>query len=361
MTNGIKWPNFKGDEGGSGQEPPRDLLERILTNPKNIIWLLTALLAIWLVSGFYIINPGEVGVIRRFGKESGKAAAGLNYRIPWPVDAVNIVNTERIRRIEIGFRSAAGQFQRGQRPISESLMLTGDENIVDAQMIIQYQVRDPSKFLFRLRAAEETLHIAAEVALRSIVGQTTIDDALTVGRTKIQSETQLFLQRLMDEYQSGILVTEVKLQVVDPPEQVKDAFHEVVRAREDRERLINQALGYQEDLIPRARGQAQKILREAEGYKEERVLKARGDAARFLALYEEYQKGKQVTRNRLYLETMGRILPQADKIAVDSGINVTMLPLMPFGTAVLSESDMLRKDTADQVELQPPMRRGELR
>jgi modulator of FtsH protease HflK len=328
MADGIKWPNFGG--GNQDGEPPRDFLEWLLTNPKTMFWLVGILIGAWLVSGFYVVNPGEVGVIRRFGKEVHKAQPGLNYRIPWPVDNVNIVNTERIRRIEIGFRSTQGYSQRGQRPISESLMLTGDENIVDAQMIIQYQVRDPSKFLFRLRNPEETLHMAAEVALRSIIGQTTIDDALTVGRTKIQSDTQLFLQRLMDDYQSGILVTEVKLQVVDPPEQVKDAFHEVVRAREDRERLINQALGYQEDLIPRARGQAQKILREAEGYNEERVLKAQGDAARFLELYEEYQKAKRVTRDRMYLETVGRILPQSEKLVVDSGMNVTLLPIMPM-------------------------------
>ncbi|MBI4368487.1 MAG: FtsH protease activity modulator HflK [Candidatus Omnitrophica bacterium] len=328
MADGMKWPNWGSRDPN---EPPRDFFEKLLTDPKTILWIVLLIAGGWLASGFYIVNPGETGVVRRFGQEIGKASPGLNYRLPWPVDAVNIVNTEQIRRIEVGFRSNPGPYQRSQRAVSESLMLTGDENIVDAQMIVQYQVRDPSKFLFRLRSPEETLHIAAEVALRSIVGQTSIDEALTVGRTKIQMDTLAFLQRLMDDYQSGILVTEVKLQVVDPPDQVKDAFHEVVRAREDRERLTNQALGYQEDIIPKARGQAQKILREAEAYEAERVLKASGDAARFLELYEEYQNARQVTRDRLYLETIQKVLPQAKKLVVDSKVNSTVLPILPFG------------------------------
>jgi len=328
MADGFKW--FGGPR--NPDDPPRDIFERILTDPRTPIILAVVLIGAWLVSGIYTVEPGETGVIRRFGKEIGKASPGLNYHLPWPVEQVNIVNTSMIRRIEVGFRSRQGNTasRREQRATSESHMLTGDENIVDAQMIVQYKVSDPSNFLFRLRNPEETLHIAAQVALRSVVGRTTIDEVLTVGRTLVQTDTLSFLQRLMDDYESGIQVTEVKLQVVDPPEQVKDAFHEVVRAREDRERLTNKALGYKEDLIPRARGQAQQILREAEAYKEERILKARGDAARFLALYEEYAKAKTVTRDRLYLETMERILPSAQKLVVDPNVKTTILPLMSF-------------------------------
>jgi modulator of FtsH protease HflK len=329
MANGFKWP---GGGDRNPNEPSRDIFERILTDPRTILWVLILALAVWLASGIYIVNPGEISVIRRFGKEIGKGDSGLNYHLPWPVEQVNIVNTESIRRIEVGFRSSRGSLRREQVATSESLMLTGDENIVDAQMIVQYRVQNPSKFLFRLRSPEETLHIAAQVALRSIVGQVTIDNILTVGRTKAQSDTREFLQRLMDDYESGILITEVKLQVVDPPEQVKDAFHEVVRARENREQLINKARGYKEDLIPRARGQAEQMLRDAEGYKEERILMARGDVARFLALYEEYKKATQVTRDRLYLETVGRILPDAEKLVIDSNVKTTVLPFMPFGS-----------------------------
>lgn len=348
MTNGSDFPNWKTPSG----EPPRDFLERILTDPRTAIVIVVAALAIWLLSGFYIINPGETGIIRRFGKQIGQTTSGLNYRLPWPIDRVNIVNIERIRRIEIGFRSGqSNSFARNQRTLSESSMLTGDENIVEAQMIVQYKVREPINFLFRLREPEETLHIAAEVALRSTVGRTTIDDALTVGRTKIQTETQIFLQRLMDDYQSGIQVTEVKLQVVDPPDQVKDAFHEVVRAREDRERLINQALGYQEDVIPRARGQAQKVLREAEAYQSERVLKASGDAARFLSLYGEYQKAKIVTRDRLYLETMERILPDAQKMILSPNVNVVpLLGLDRFKNTLSAETESDTSQTKTQLK-----------
>ncbi len=320
-------------------DPPRDIFERIFTDIRIIFLVLIILLLGWLASGIYVVQEGEIGVIRRFGKEVRQSSAGINYRLPWPVETVNKVDVASIRRAEIGFRTNKGPAQRTQRAISESLMLTGDENIVDAQMIIQYKVRDPSKFLFRLREPEETLRVAAEVALRSTVGRTTIDDVLTVGRAKVQVETVAFLQKLMDDYVSGILITELKLQVVDPPEQVKDAFHEVVRAREDRERVINQSRGYKEDVIPKARGEAQRILREAEGYKQERILKASGDSARFLALYEEYQKAKKVTRDRLYLETMGRILPRTDKILVDPNANATILPVMAAGAKYMVQSD----------------------
>src|SRR3989338_6230344 len=288
------------DKNQNPDQVPRDIFERIFTDPRIFIAVFFAGILLWLLSGIYFVQEGEVGIIRRFGKEVRQATPGINYHLPWPVEQRNIVNIANIRRAEIGFRSEGTSMGRLQRVISESLMLTGDENIVDAQMIIQYKVQDPSKFLFRLRNPEDTLYAASEVALRSVVGRTTIDEVLTTGRGQIQSETREFLQKLMDDYQSGIQVTEVKLQVVDPPDQVKDAFHEVVLAREDRERLINQAKGYKEDLIPRARGQAQKTIRESEAYKGERVLKAQGDAARFLALYEEYQKAKQVTRDRLY-------------------------------------------------------------
>jgi modulator of FtsH protease HflK len=356
MADGFKIPGFG---GRNPDEPPRDFLERFLTDPKSVIWVLLALSIAWGAACFYTVEPGEVAVIRRFGKEVRKAESGLNFLL-WPMERKNKVNVKAIRRIEVGFRTRRSS---NQRAVSESLMLTGDENIVDAQMIVQYRVQDPSKFLFRLRDPEETLHIAAQVSLRSIVGQTTIDDVLTVGRSRVQNETRLFLQRLMDDYQSGILVTEVKLQVVDPPEQVKDAFHEVVRAREDRERLTNKALGYKEDIIPRARGQAEKKIRDAEGYKEERILQAKGDAARFLALYEEYKKAKAVTRERLYLETIGRILPRAQKLVVDSNVKTTILPFMPvsgsteFGPKQIETPQTRTLATPKQVAAQP-FRRG---
>jgi membrane protease subunit HflK len=203
------------------------------------------------------------------------------------------------------------------RVASEALMLTGDENIVDAQLIVQYRIVDPSKYLFQVQDPDGMLHSSTEVALRSMVGNTMIDEILTVGREKVQTDTRDFLQRLLDAYGTGLRVTEVRLQVVDPPDQVKDAFHEVVRAREDRERLINQAQGYSEDIIPKARGLSEQMVREAEAYQQERMLRAQGDASRFLAVLEDYTQAKDVTRTRLHLETMERTLRSVRMVVVD--------------------------------------------
>ena len=295
--------------------------------PRILLIAIAALVVLWLVSGIYIVNPGHIGVVRTFGEETTRTEPGLHYRLPWPFQSIDIVSTEQIRRIEVGFRGR-------ERVSEEGLMLTGDENIVEAQLVVQYRVVDPSKFLYRLHDPEAALRSATEVALRSTVGGMTIDEVMIESRAKVQEETRVFVQRLMDAYQSGLVITEVKLQTADPPEAVKDAFHDVVRAREDREKLINQALGYQADVLPRARGAAQQILREAEGYKEKRVLLAQGEAARFLSVLAEYEKAKEVTRERLHLETVERILPDIDKLIVDGDISQRLMPLLPFGGAV---------------------------
>jgi membrane protease subunit HflK len=286
--------------------------------------LLGILLLVVAATGIYSVGPGEQGVVRTFGRESGKTGPGLHYRFPF-VQKVDVVNLEQIRRIEVGFRGA-------ERVPHEALMLTGDENIVEAQIIVQYRVADPSKYLFRIKDPDETLRATAEVALRSMVGRTNIDDVITTGREKVQSETRAWLQKLMDEYQSGLSITEVKLQAVDAPDEVKEAFHDVVRAREEKEKLINQAKGYMADTIPRARGEARKMEREAEAYKEQRVLKANGDAQRFEAVYAEYSKAERVTRQRLYLETMERILGKIDKkVIVDKDLAKGALPVLQLG------------------------------
>ena len=274
-------------------------------------------------AGLYSVGPGERGVVRTFGKETSHSAPGLHYRIPF-VQKVDVVNVEQIRRIEVGFRA-------DQKVEDEAQMLTGDANIVEAQMIVQYRVLDPSKFKFRLRDPEETLRATAEVALRSMVGRTQIDDVITTGREKVQAETRSWLQKLMDEYQSGLSVTEVKLQAVDAPDEVKEAFHDVVRAREEKEKLINEAKGYQADLIPKARGEARKIEREAEGYKEQRVLRANGDAAKFNAMLAEYRKATRVTRERMYLETLERILGKIEKkMIIDKDLAHGTVPILPL-------------------------------
>ncbi|MCM8794289.1 MAG: FtsH protease activity modulator HflK [Candidatus Omnitrophica bacterium] len=300
--------------------------------PQTILGIAAVVVILWLLSGFYVVGPGEQAIIRQFGKETGTAVPGLHYCLPQPIQKATVVNLERVRRAEIGFRSFRRMEETfTQRIPAESLMLTGDANIVEAQMIVQYVVKDPSKYLFRLRDPDENLRACAEVALRSAAGNATIDEILTVGRAKVQDETTALLQKLLDEYQSGLRVTEVRLQVVDPPDQVKDAFHEVVRAREDLERLVNQARGYREDLLPKARGEAEKIIRAAEAYQQERVLRARGDADRFIALLTEYQKAPRVTRDRLYLESLNRILPKVQKVVISD--RQGLMPLLSLPAA----------------------------
>jgi membrane protease subunit HflK len=283
-------------------------------------------LLIWLATGFYMVGPGEQGVVRRFGKEVARTGPGLRYRLPYPIERVEVVNLAVVRRVEVGFRSDP----RYRVIPQEALMLTGDENIVDAQAIVQYRVKDPGQYLFRVRDPDQSLRDSTEVALRSVIGRTTIDEAMTVGRVRIQDSARDFLQQLLDAYHSGLMVTELKLQVVDPPEQVKDAFHEVVRAREDRERLINEALGYQEDVIPKARGQGEQIVRTAEAYKAQRVIRAEGDAAKFVTILKEYERAQEITEQRLYLETLQRVLPKAQKIVISPQLEGGILPFLPL-------------------------------
>ncbi len=296
--------------------------------PKLLPIAVGIIAVLWLGSGVYSVDPGHVGVVRTFGKETARTEPGLNFRFPWPFQGADVISVEQIRRIEVGFRGA-------QRVPEEALMLTGDENIVEAQIVVQYRVADPSKYLFRLREPEVALGAATEVALRSTVGSMTIDQVMIEERAKVQDDARAFIQRLMDSYESGMVITEVKLQAADPPDAVRDAFHDVVRAREDKEKLINQAKGYQADILPKARGEAQKILREAEGYREKRVLLAQGEASRFLSVLAEYEKSREVTRDRLHLETMEKILPDIDKVIFDSELGQRLLPLMPLGTSPL--------------------------
>lgn len=310
-------------------QDPGDVVELVMNRlsggskrlgPVVLVLLLLLLTAL----GVYQVEPGEVAVIRTLGKETSQSGPGLHVLIP-VIQQKNIVNTSTVRRIEVGFR--------GDQPMPvEAQMLTGDENIVDGQMIVQFRISNASKFLFRLANPEGSLRATAEVALRSVIGQTTIDDAITKGRGMVQTKTRDLLQRLMDEYDSGLTVTEVKLQSVDPPSEVKDAFHDVVRAREEKEKLINQARGYSEDVLPRARGAAEKMVLDAEAYREQRILRAQGDAQSFNAVYAEYQKAENITRRRLYLETMEQVLGNVkNKTVVDSQLPGSTLPVLPLG------------------------------
>src|SRR5215510_4421706 len=329
MTPQHQWPRRGDDDDTWGQLG--DQFERWKRRSPRASMMVVGLLLlssvlIWLATGVYTVGPGEQGVVRRFGKEVARVGPGLHYHWPRPIERADVVNVEAVRRVEVGFRSVP----RYSLVPEESLMLTGDENIVDAQAIVQYRVKDAGEYLFRVMDPDQALRDATEVGLRSVIGRTTIEEVLTVGRVEIQNQTREFLQQLLDTYQSGLMVTEVKLQVVDPPEQVKDAFHEVVRAREDRERLINEARGYQEDVIPKARGQVEQTLRAAEAYKEQREIRAQGEAAKFLSILAEYQKDQEVTEQRLYVETLQRVLPKAQKIVISPQLEGHLLPFLPL-------------------------------
>jgi modulator of FtsH protease HflK len=302
------------------------------------IWLVLLLLVVvWAMTGIYVVNPDEQAVVRTFGRMSRISSPGIHYRIPWPVERVDVVKVAQIRSMELGFRTILdGPPARVRDLPLESLMITGDENLVNIQVVVQYRISDVEAYLFRVWDPQgspegRTLRDAAETALRGVVGSMTIDDILTIGRARVQDETKVQLQRLMDDYETGLLITEVKLQAVEPPEPVQAAFKDVVSAKEDRERIINEARAYAEDLLPKARGEAEQMLRAAEGYRASRVRDAQGDTARFLAMLKEYREAKTVTRRRLYLETIGEVLSKVDKVIVSPSLAGKTLPLLPLG------------------------------
>jgi membrane protease subunit HflK len=310
---------------------------------KRILLILIAIvIGIWLASGIYVVGPGEMGVIRQFGKMVDQTSPGLRYRFPWPIQTHDVVHLARVRRAEIGLRT--DPYTGKSRPeLKEALMLTGDENIVDAQLFVQYVVKDPSQFLFRVRESELALKTSAEVALRSVVGRNTIDYTMTEGRVVVQDEIKKYLQTLLDEYQTGLMVTEARLLVVDPPEEVKDAFHDVVRAWEDRERLMREAEGYREDIIPKARGEVAQMVRSAEAYKEQRVIRAQGDATKFLDVLKAYRKAKEVTRERLYLETLDKILIGKEKYILPPEGKSSVLKWLPLKETIAVKEEKIEE------------------
>jgi membrane protease subunit HflK len=307
-------------------------LREILTSTKHAAGLiLIAVLSIYLLSGIYIVKPGEQGVVRRFGKVVRVTSPGPHYHLPWPFEKVDTPSVTEVKRIEIGFRTIdPGPPARYQDVPHEALMLTGDENIVDIEMIVQYKIKDAPNYLFNVRDVEGTLRDASEAALRHVIGKTEIDDVLTVGKFRVQEETKALIQKIMDKYDSGVLITEVKLQDVCPPEEVVDAFKDVASAKEDKIRYINEAKAYHEDIIPKARGEAEKIIKEAEAYKEQRRKEAEGRAERFVKVLSEYNKAKGITRKNLYLETMEEIFPEIKKFIIDKEASGGILNLLPL-------------------------------
>ena len=296
----------------------------------KIFPLMGIALAFWLFTGVYMVGPDEIGVVRTFGEYTRVAQSGLNYHFPYPIEQVNTPAVTEVKRIEIGFRTLRnGQYRTVEK---ESLILTGDENIVDAEMIVQYKIKDPVAYLFNIMEPELTVREAAEASLRTVVGRNKIDETLTTGKFKIQEETKSQLQAILDKYESGIHVVAVQLQDVSPPKEVIGAFKDVASAKEDKNRMINQAEGYRNDVIPKARGEAEAMIRDAEGFREARIKRSEGDAEKFTTILKEYRKAKSITRKRLYLETMEKVLPGIEKIVVpdkDSGNILNLLNLNP--------------------------------
>lgn len=326
--------------GDPGEKMPwEDFLQKIFRKKEGgqqgprrtgiIAWIVVGIIVlIWLLSGIYTLGPGEVGVVRQFGKEIRQTSPGLHYHLPGPIQRVDKVNMAKIRKHMVGFKELSpGRY----RDIPyESLMLTGDENMVDIHVFVHYKVKDASQFLFKVKDVRQTLKTATEVALRGAVGRNTIDYVMIEGRPEVQEQTRDMLQQLMDNYESGLMITAVKLQEVDAPKEVRDAFHDVVRAREDKDKVIRQSEGYAADIVPKARGEKEQMILAAEAYKQQRILRSEGDAEKFLKVLKEYRKAPQVTRQRLYLETIERILPDLEKIVIDSESGGNLLQFLPL-------------------------------
>lgn len=289
-------------------------------------------------SSFYTIDPEEVGVVLRFGQYVRTTDPGLHLRLPFGVERVHKVPVQRQLKEEFGFRTlVAGQrsqYARDARTLAESLMLTGDLNIADVEWIVQYKVVDPVKYLFQVRDARETFRDISEAVMRSVIGDRSVDEVLTSGRQEAEDQAIQSLQALCEQYDLGIDVQIVALQDVNPPDPVKPSFNEVNQAEQERETLINQAQAEMNREIPKAEGEAKAVIQAAEGYAIDRVNRSKGEAARFEALYDAYRRAPDVTRRRLYLETMGEVLPQVGKtVIVDEAVK-GVLPLLDLNAAI---------------------------
>jgi membrane protease subunit HflK len=313
-----------------GQERLRRLLPGGLGSGKGVALALAVLAGLWLASGFYRVQPDEQGVVLRFGQWVRTEPPGLRYHLPGPIEAVLTPKVTRVNRIEIGYRSGGdGRRSGGERDVpDESLMLTGDENIIDIDFTVFWVIKDAGRYLFKVREPEVTVKKTAESAMREVIGRTELQPALTEARQQIEASTLQLLQHMLDEYQTGVQVTQVQLQKSDPPTPVVDAFNDVQRARADRERLRNEAEAYRNDIIPRARGDAERLIQEAQAYREQVVSLAQGDAARFLSIYQAYSQSRDVITRRMYLETMEQVMRGTHKVIIEPGAQGSVIPYL---------------------------------
>ncbi len=349
-----KLGKFFGGGNGDNEGSPRNF--SFGNSTKSLGFLAALVIILWGLSGFYIVDEGNHGVETRFGKYIGTTQSGLNWRFPAPIEQVDIVNVKQQRFIEIGYRSGGSEQVTGSVP-KEALMLTKDENYVDVRLAVQYQVKDAKQFIFNVVNPALTLKQVTESSLRGVVGSSAMDFVLTQGRSEIVTLIKKELQEVMDSYQSGIQITSVNLQDAQPPEQVQNAFEDAIKAREDQQRLINEAEAYSNDVVPKARGAAARKMQEAEGYKEQVIAQAEGETNRFSKLLAEYLKAPEVTRKRLYIESMEAVLSETSKVLVDTkGNDLLYLPLdkiMQNQPSLASSPMNSQPSTPDQSTSQP--------
>jgi len=313
--------------------------------------VLIVIVAVWLVSGFYVIQQGQRGVVLRFGKQSDLAQAGLHWHFPYPIETVMKVDVKKTYRVEIGYRNDVAN------PVpSESLMLTKDENIADLGFGIQYRIKDPDKYLFNVRDVEDTIRQAAESSIREVAGNSTMDFLMGTGRQQVAEQVHVLLQKILDEYQTGILITEVRNQQAGPPDDVQAAFDDAVRAREDQQRYINDAQAYANKVTELAQGRVVRMSQDAEAYSKQVEDRAKGDAERFRRIAIEYAKAPRVTRERMYLDTVQNMLASTTKVYVDQkgGNNLIYLPLDKLMAAASRRTESQPKsDVASPREQSP--------
>ncbi len=313
----------RGSGGNGGDDrPPAEFNPKFLSG--GISLLVAVVLVVWLGSGFYIVDASQRGLVLQFGRYKESTESGLHWRLPYPIQSHELVNVSGVRTVEVGYRGT-----ERNKVLKEALMLTDDENIINIQFAVQYILKDPVEYIFNNRSPDDAVMQAAETAIREIVGKSRMDFVLYEGREQIAVRAAELMQGILDRYQTGILISKVTMQNAQPPEQVQAAFDDAVKAGQDRERQKNEGQAYANDVIPRARGTAARLLQESEGYKQRLIATAEGDASRFQQLHEEYAKAPEVTRNRLYLETMQHIYANTSKIMIDAKGqgNLLYLPL----------------------------------
>lgn len=294
-----------------------------------------AIVAVWLMSGIYVVSASEQGVVLRFGALAARTAPGINYHLPWPIETVDIVDVTHPRQITIGDRPTESRDADQSGDITqEGLMLTGDENIVNVNFVVYWVIKDAANYLFNVDKPDAAIKAVAESSMREVVGKSPIEPILTQDREPIQIEVRDLMQKTLDTYGAGVTVTDVKMQKVDPPDEVLDAYRDVQAARADQERMRNEAEAYANKIIPEARGKAARIVQEGQAYKQRVIAEASGEAKRFLSVYEEYRKAPEVTRKRMYLETMSGILGSSNKVLIDESAKgvVPYLPLPQLKT-----------------------------